>query len=133
MASASVSNGTTSVAGSTRKVASVQTANVEPKWKYEPGHPAAIKDGPQAGYVPYPNINMMTEFTDALEAARAALGTAQAGLRTAEAAVETARLNREAAQARYELELSQVRLAESAARTASWNQARAFRFSGEGT
>jgi len=51
-------------------VASVETANLEPRWKYEPGHPAAQKDGPRAGYVPYPNINMMTEFTDALEAAR---------------------------------------------------------------
>ena len=37
----------------------------------EPGHPDAIKDGPHKGYVAYPNINMMTEFTDALEAARA--------------------------------------------------------------
>lgn len=52
------------------RVASIETANVEPLWKYEPGHPAAQKDGPRAGYVAYPNINMMTEFTDALEAAR---------------------------------------------------------------
>ena len=61
------------------------------------------------------------QAASALESARAALDTAQASLRSAEAAVETARLNREAAQARYELELSLVRLAESAARTASWN------------
>lgn len=44
---------------------------VEPRYKFEPGHPDAIQDGPMKGYVAYPGINMMTEFTDALEAARA--------------------------------------------------------------
>ena len=53
------------------KVSAVETANVEPKLKYEPGNPDAVKTGPNAGYVAYPNINMMTEFTDAMEAARA--------------------------------------------------------------
>lgn len=53
------------------KVSSVETAKVEPKLKYQPGHPDAIKEGPNKGYVAYPNVNMMTEFTDALEAARA--------------------------------------------------------------
>ena len=53
------------------KVSSVETDQVEPRLKYEPGHPDAIKEGPNKGYVAYPNINMMTEFTDALEAARA--------------------------------------------------------------
>ena len=53
------------------KVASVQTAKLEPRLKYEPGNPDAIKTGPNAGYVAYPNINMMTEFTDAMEASRA--------------------------------------------------------------
>jgi flagellar basal-body rod protein FlgC len=53
------------------KVASVQTAKLEPRLKYEPGNPDAIKTGPNAGYVAYPNINMMTEMTDAMEAARA--------------------------------------------------------------
>jgi flagellar basal-body rod protein FlgC len=53
------------------KVDSVQTAKLEPRLKYEPGNPDAIKTGPKAGYVAYPNINMMTEFTDAMEASRA--------------------------------------------------------------
>ncbi|MGD0382990.1 MAG: flagellar basal body rod protein FlgC [Thermoguttaceae bacterium] len=53
------------------KVASVQTAKLEPRLKYEPGNPDAIKTGPNTGYVAYPNINMMTELTDAMEAARA--------------------------------------------------------------
>jgi flagellar basal-body rod protein FlgC len=53
------------------KVSSVEISKVEPRLKYEPGHPDAIKDGPNKGYVAYPAIDMMTEFTDALEAARA--------------------------------------------------------------
>jgi flagellar basal-body rod protein FlgC len=53
------------------RVASVETSQVEPNYKYQPGHPDAIKDGPRAGYVAYPNIDMTTEFVDALEATRA--------------------------------------------------------------
>lgn len=53
------------------KVASVETSNAEPNWKYQPGHPDAIKDGPRSGFVAYPNIDMTTEFVDALEATRA--------------------------------------------------------------
>lgn len=53
------------------RVASVEIADVEPIWRYDPQHPDAVKEGPHAGYVAYPNVNMMTEFTDALEAARA--------------------------------------------------------------
>ena len=54
------------------KVASVLTDTAtEPRWKYEPGHPDAVAEGPRKGWVAYPGINMMTEFTDALEAARA--------------------------------------------------------------
>jgi flagellar basal-body rod protein FlgC len=53
------------------RVSSVETETSEPRLHYEPGHPDAIKEGPNKGYVAYPNINMMSEFTDALEAARA--------------------------------------------------------------
>ena len=54
------------------RVASVQTDEAtQPRWKYQPGHPDAIKEGERKGWVAYPGINMMTEFTDALEAARA--------------------------------------------------------------
>jgi flagellar basal-body rod protein FlgC len=35
--------------------------------KYEPGHPDANAEG----YVAYPNVDMTTEFVDALEATRA--------------------------------------------------------------
>ena len=53
------------------KVSAVETDDVEPRYRYQPNHPDAIREGPRAGYVAYPNVNMMTEFTDALEAARA--------------------------------------------------------------
>jgi flagellar basal-body rod protein FlgC len=53
------------------KVGSVEISQADPRLKYEPGHPDAIKEGPNKGYVAYPAIDMMTEFTDALEAARA--------------------------------------------------------------
>ena len=53
------------------KVAAIETDDAEPRYVYDPGHPDAIKQGPRQGYVAYPNINMMTEFTDALTVARA--------------------------------------------------------------
>ena len=54
------------------KVAEVKTDEaVEPRWKYQPGHPDAVKEGERKGWVAYPGVNMMIEFTDALEAARA--------------------------------------------------------------
>jgi flagellar basal-body rod protein FlgC len=49
------------------KVASVEYSNVQPSLKYEPGH----TDANEQGYVAYPNIDMTTEFVDALEATRA--------------------------------------------------------------
>jgi flagellar basal-body rod protein FlgC len=52
-------------------VSSVETANVQPSYKYQPGHPDAIKSGERAGYVAYPNIDLTTEMVDALEATRA--------------------------------------------------------------
>ncbi|MFQ5804924.1 MAG: flagellar basal body rod protein FlgC [Phycisphaerae bacterium] len=39
--------------------------------RYDPGHPHALKDGPWAGYVQYPNVNLTMEYVDAMEAARA--------------------------------------------------------------
>ncbi len=52
------------------KVSSVQSLPTEPIWRREPNHPDAVKSGPHAGEVAYPNIDLMTEFTNALEAAR---------------------------------------------------------------
>ncbi len=53
------------------RVESVQIEDLEPNYKYEPHHPDAIEEGEWKGYVAYPNVNMMTEYTDAMEAARA--------------------------------------------------------------
>lgn len=39
--------------------------------KYDPGHPDAIPDGPQAGYVQMPNVNVTLEYVDAIAASRA--------------------------------------------------------------
>ena len=49
------------------KVASVEYSDLQPRLKHEPGHP----DANDQGYVAYPNIDMTTEFVDALEATRA--------------------------------------------------------------
>lgn len=57
----------TSGGGQGVKVASVDHDNVEPLMKYQPGHPDANAEG----YVGYPNIDMTTEFVDALSATRA--------------------------------------------------------------
>lgn len=53
------------------KVSSIETQQTEPNYRWQPDHPYAIKDGPKAGYVAYPNINMTSEFVDALVATRA--------------------------------------------------------------
>ena len=53
------------------RVQSVEIAQVEPRYKYEPGHPDAIKQGPRQGYVAYPAVDITTEMVDALEANRA--------------------------------------------------------------
>jgi flagellar basal-body rod protein FlgC len=53
------------------KVAAVETEKVEPNYRWDPGHPYAIKNGPKQGYVAYPQINMTAEMVDALVAARA--------------------------------------------------------------
>jgi flagellar basal-body rod protein FlgC len=58
---------TTSGGGTGVRVASVEQTLAEPLRKYEPGHPDADADG----YVAYPNVDMTTEFVDALQATRA--------------------------------------------------------------
>ena len=41
------------------------------KLRQNPGHPHAIREGPLAGYVQYPNVNITMEYVNAMEAARA--------------------------------------------------------------
>src|SRR4051812_43014103 len=52
------------------KVSAIESVPSEPIWRREPNHPDALKTGPHAGDVAYPNIDLMAEFTNALEAAR---------------------------------------------------------------
>lgn len=40
-------------------------------WVYDPNHPDAQKDGPHAGYVAKPNINIIQEMTSMMQASRA--------------------------------------------------------------
>jgi len=53
------------------KVASVETSNVEPKYRFQPDHPLAIQDGKWKDYVAYPSVNLTAEMVNALEATRA--------------------------------------------------------------
>jgi flagellar basal-body rod protein FlgC len=52
------------------KVAGAGRQTTQPRWKDEPGSPLAQKEGPHKGQVAYPDIDMMHQMTDALEAAR---------------------------------------------------------------
>lgn len=38
--------------------------------QYDPDHPHALQEGPNAGYVQFPNVNLTLEYVDAIEAAR---------------------------------------------------------------
>jgi flagellar basal-body rod protein FlgC len=53
------------------KVAEIQLSDAEPKYRYDPTHPLAIKEGERKGYVAYPNIDLTTEMVNALESTRA--------------------------------------------------------------
>jgi flagellar basal-body rod protein FlgC len=43
----------------------------ETRLVYDPTHPDATKTGPKAGYVEYPNVNIVNEMVDMIEANRA--------------------------------------------------------------
>jgi flagellar basal-body rod protein FlgC len=55
----------------------VRVVSIEKDYKaqtrlvYDPTHPDAIKTGPQAGYVEYPNVNIVSEMVDMIAASRA--------------------------------------------------------------
>lgn len=54
------------------RVAEVQK-DLESKTRliYDPSHPDSIKYGPKAGYVEMPNVNIVTEMVDMIDASRA--------------------------------------------------------------
>jgi len=43
----------------------------ETRLVYDPTHPDAIKSGPRQGYVEYPNVNIVGEMVDMIDASRA--------------------------------------------------------------
>lgn len=53
------------------RVAGIAEDPAPPRMKYEPNHPDAIQEGEWAGYVRYPNTDVMTEYVNAIEATRA--------------------------------------------------------------
>jgi len=52
------------------EVTDVKTSKVPPRLKYDPHHPDAIKEGKHKGYVQLPQINMLSEMSNAMEAQR---------------------------------------------------------------
>ena len=45
--------------------------DTELRWVYDPTHPDAVKSGPRTGYVEYPNVNIVDEMVDMIDASRA--------------------------------------------------------------
>ncbi len=64
-------SGSPSGRGAGVHVADIFEDQSEYRLEYDPGHPHAMQDGPQAGYVRYPNVNLTMEYVDAVEASRA--------------------------------------------------------------
>lgn len=58
-------------AGSGVRVSAIQVDTSEGRLVYDPTHPDAIKSGPHAGYVEYPNVNIVNEMVDLISASRA--------------------------------------------------------------
>lgn len=57
--------------GSGVKVVGVEKDTADMRLVYDPTHPDAIQSGPKAGYVEYPNVNIVTEMVDLISASRA--------------------------------------------------------------
>lgn len=53
------------------KVQEIVKDTSEGRLVYDPEHPDAIKSGPNAGYVEYPNVNIVNEMVDLISASRA--------------------------------------------------------------
>ncbi len=53
------------------KVLRIEKDTSEGKLVYDPSHPDSIKSGPHAGYVEYPNVNIVNEMVDLISASRA--------------------------------------------------------------
>lgn len=58
-------------AGKGVKVMEIVKDTTQGRMVYDPDHPDAIKSGPNAGYVEYPNVNIVNEMVDLISASRA--------------------------------------------------------------
>ena len=58
-------------AGKGVKVLEIAKDTTQGRLVYDPSHPDAIKSGPNAGYVEYPNVNIVNEMVDLISASRA--------------------------------------------------------------
>ena len=58
-------------AGRGAKVDGVREDASDFNWVYDPSHPDAMKEGPKAGYVAKPNVNIIQEMTNMMLATRA--------------------------------------------------------------
>ena len=52
------------------KVSRIVSDTSQGRMVYDPSHPDAIKSGPNAGYVEYPNVNVVNEMVDLISASR---------------------------------------------------------------
>ncbi len=53
------------------RVVEIEKDMTEGRLVYDPTHPDAILTGPRAGYVEYPNVNIVNEMVDLIAASRA--------------------------------------------------------------
>jgi flagellar basal-body rod protein FlgC len=53
------------------RVIKIEKDMAPPRLVYDPTHPDAMKTGPLAGYVQFPNTNVVTEMVDMISASRA--------------------------------------------------------------
>jgi flagellar basal-body rod protein FlgC len=53
------------------RIAEIVKDTSEGRLVYDPTHPNAIQSGPNAGYVEYPNVNIVDEMVDLISASRA--------------------------------------------------------------
>jgi flagellar basal-body rod protein FlgC len=54
-----------------RVVAIEKDMDAKPKLVWDPTHPDAVKSGPMKGYVEMPNVNIVNEMVDMIDASRA--------------------------------------------------------------
>ena len=53
------------------EVTGVQADNSDFRWVYDPSNPKAQKEGEHKGYVAMPNVNIISEMTNMIQASRA--------------------------------------------------------------